>query len=272
MRLYLVRRTRSFIQDNYAQTDPATGRKFLTFEDGTRSYFPVASPRRSSSRSTRRTPTTSTPAVRARRGRRHQRPDPAALRPGQLHQPPRRTSRRRQDEAKVIARPVPRRQAAHGLLPHQPLQAPGKQRPRLHPVRRAAHPAQLHLPARHRERPAIAHRHPGLGLLDACVSTTTTTPSCIARGRRRQRQRRSRPANPACCEPRTISSDGPPRSTTSTPGSYKRRFKWLRPDLFVPDSGQGPAERRRSPAEGAQARAATGTRPRTPSCRPCSTC
>ena len=40
MRLYMVRRTRSFIQDNYASQDPATGRKFLTFEDGTRSYFP----------------------------------------------------------------------------------------------------------------------------------------------------------------------------------------------------------------------------------------
>ncbi|MBT9140594.1 MAG: ATP-dependent RNA helicase DeaD [Dehalococcoidia bacterium] len=46
MRLYLVRRTRSFIQDNYAQTDPDSGRKFLTFEDGTRSYFPTRVPRR----------------------------------------------------------------------------------------------------------------------------------------------------------------------------------------------------------------------------------
>ena len=40
MRLYMVRRTRSFIQDNYAATDLTDGRKFLTFEDGTRSYFP----------------------------------------------------------------------------------------------------------------------------------------------------------------------------------------------------------------------------------------
>ena len=40
MRLYMVRRTRSFIQDNYASEDPTTKRKFLTFEDGTRSYFP----------------------------------------------------------------------------------------------------------------------------------------------------------------------------------------------------------------------------------------
>jgi superfamily II DNA or RNA helicase len=45
MRLYMVRRTRSFIQDNYAETDPATGRKFLTFEDGTHSYFPERVPK-----------------------------------------------------------------------------------------------------------------------------------------------------------------------------------------------------------------------------------
>lgn len=45
MRLYMVRRTRSFIQDNYADTDPASGRKYLTFRDGTRSYFPVRTPK-----------------------------------------------------------------------------------------------------------------------------------------------------------------------------------------------------------------------------------
>jgi len=45
MRLYLVRRTRSFIQNNYAQTDTETGRRFLTFEDGSRSYFPERMPR-----------------------------------------------------------------------------------------------------------------------------------------------------------------------------------------------------------------------------------
>ena len=45
MRLFLVRRTRSFIQDNYAQTDQATGRIYLVFGDGRRSYFPVRVPR-----------------------------------------------------------------------------------------------------------------------------------------------------------------------------------------------------------------------------------
>jgi len=45
MRLYMVRRTRSFIQDNYAKTDPLTERKYLTFEDGSRSYFPTRQPK-----------------------------------------------------------------------------------------------------------------------------------------------------------------------------------------------------------------------------------
>ena len=43
MRLYLVRRTRHFIQDNYAEEDEA-GRKFLTFENGERAYFPIRKP------------------------------------------------------------------------------------------------------------------------------------------------------------------------------------------------------------------------------------
>jgi superfamily II DNA or RNA helicase len=45
MRLYLVRRTRTFIKDNYAHTDEATGRKYLTFEDGSRSWFPTRQPK-----------------------------------------------------------------------------------------------------------------------------------------------------------------------------------------------------------------------------------
>lgn len=45
MRLYMVRRTRSFIEQNYAKTDPKSGRKFLTFENGSRSYFPKRQPK-----------------------------------------------------------------------------------------------------------------------------------------------------------------------------------------------------------------------------------
>lgn len=46
MRLYLVRRTRSFIKAYYTQTDPVSGRKYLTFADGTKSYFPERLPKK----------------------------------------------------------------------------------------------------------------------------------------------------------------------------------------------------------------------------------
>jgi len=45
MRLYMVRRTRSFIEQNYARTDPQSGRKYLTFEDGTPFFFPKRLPK-----------------------------------------------------------------------------------------------------------------------------------------------------------------------------------------------------------------------------------
>lgn len=45
MRLYMVRRTRSFIIQNYASTDPENGRKYLTLDDNTRSYFPKRIPK-----------------------------------------------------------------------------------------------------------------------------------------------------------------------------------------------------------------------------------
>lgn len=44
MRRYLIRRTRGFIEDNYAEFDPALERRYLTFADGTRAYFPKRQP------------------------------------------------------------------------------------------------------------------------------------------------------------------------------------------------------------------------------------
>ncbi|MDR0644018.1 MAG: phospholipase D-like domain-containing protein [Treponema sp.] len=46
MRLYLVRRTRSFIKNNYAETDKTNGRKYLLFNDRTKSYFPDRVPKK----------------------------------------------------------------------------------------------------------------------------------------------------------------------------------------------------------------------------------
>jgi superfamily II DNA or RNA helicase len=45
MRLYMVRRTHSFIQNNYAKTDAKDGRKYLRFADDTRAYFPMRQPK-----------------------------------------------------------------------------------------------------------------------------------------------------------------------------------------------------------------------------------
>jgi superfamily II DNA or RNA helicase len=45
MRIYLVRRTRGFVRDNYAETDPESGRRYLLFADGRKSYFPDRVPK-----------------------------------------------------------------------------------------------------------------------------------------------------------------------------------------------------------------------------------
>ncbi len=45
MSLFMVRRTRSFIRDNYASEDMATGRKYLLFADGSRAYSPTRTPK-----------------------------------------------------------------------------------------------------------------------------------------------------------------------------------------------------------------------------------
>ncbi|MFH1825515.1 MAG: phospholipase D-like domain-containing protein [Candidatus Firestonebacteria bacterium] len=46
MRLYMVRRTRSFIKKNYAEKDPINNREYLTFSDGTKFYFPQRIPKK----------------------------------------------------------------------------------------------------------------------------------------------------------------------------------------------------------------------------------
>jgi superfamily II DNA or RNA helicase len=45
MRLYLVRRTRSFVKEHYSKTDTSNNRKYLEFADGSKSYFPERIPK-----------------------------------------------------------------------------------------------------------------------------------------------------------------------------------------------------------------------------------
>ncbi len=46
MRLFLVRRTRSFIKNNYGKTDKINGRRYLEFPNGDKSYFPDRLPKK----------------------------------------------------------------------------------------------------------------------------------------------------------------------------------------------------------------------------------
>lgn len=46
MRLFLVRRTRSFVKKNYAKTDETNGRCYLEFNNGNRFYFPERLPKK----------------------------------------------------------------------------------------------------------------------------------------------------------------------------------------------------------------------------------
>ena len=93
MRLYMVRRTRSFIQDNYATTDLTTGRKYLTFPDGRRSYFPTRQPKTVTFTIDDHDAHDQYALLIFHASRRHyQRPHAAALWSGQLHQGARHTS------------------------------------------------------------------------------------------------------------------------------------------------------------------------------------
>lgn len=46
MKLFMIRRTRSFIKNNYAKTEPESGRKYLEFSSGNHSFFPNRIPKK----------------------------------------------------------------------------------------------------------------------------------------------------------------------------------------------------------------------------------
>ena len=171
MRLYLVRRTRSFIQDNYAETDPApvvrqaSADLFPHLPGRATLLFPRPLPQDGNSRSTTKTPTINmrgsipTPVVDAINGLSLPR---YGLGNYIEEQSPRTADNRR---GKNRRRPVPCGKTPHGVLPHQPLQATGEQWAGFYPVGRAAHPAELRLPARPGERSLVP-----IGTQDASVA------------------------------------------------------------------------------------------------------
>ena len=163
MRLFLVRRTRSFIQDNYAQTDQASGRTYLVFSDGRRSYFPARVPRTvkflvdEEQAADPYATLYSDDVVQIVNGLNLPRYGLANY----IAKSPKRAANLR--GSKATGKSFSRRETPDGLLSHQPVQTPGERRTGLHPVRRATHPAQLRLPACHRSWAGPAAWHPGRG-------------------------------------------------------------------------------------------------------------
>ena len=161
MRLYLVRRTRSFIQDNYAETEQETGRKFLTYEDGTLSFFPTRIPKTVKFAIDESNPDDQyaklysqhvVDTVNDLHLPRYGLGNYVADNPGT----PSTTA-----EEQPNRRPLTGWEAADGLLPYEPLQTPGKQRRGLPAIRRTSRSPKLCLPSRPQERPAASPRHPG---------------------------------------------------------------------------------------------------------------
>ena len=131
-----------------------------------------------------------------------------------------RTSRRRPPRRSHLAGPVACGQAPHGLLPHQPVQAPGKQRRGVPAVDRAAHPPQLRLPARDRERSC---RCRSARRMLACSTPAATTRTSMTKTPLRtsfedeRRGVRHRLQGVALCGPKADFKNEPPRSTKRTP-------------------------------------------------------
>ena len=118
MRIYRVRRTRSFIQENYGKTDPQTGRRYLSFENGQRFYLPTRRPRTikftidDADAQDPYAKLQSTAVVTAINGLTLPRYGMGNYEATTPHEPPTAA------EAKVLAGSFSRWEASHGLLPH----------------------------------------------------------------------------------------------------------------------------------------------------------
>ena len=256
MRLYLVRRTRGFIQDNYAKTEDATRRKYLTFEDGRRSYFPDPPPRTVKFKIDDGTPPTSTPGSTRPSRRRHQ----------HLNLP-------RYGWATTSTRlpspPPPAAEAKVSQISRGP--ASGSR----------VSAGQISSSASKAAARRSSNRSSGTSSATAstCTPSRTACPPYRHAGRRTARRRASDDEDDDGSLPRTRTTMPTeirsPRSRLDTEADFRRRageiyatyagpnkkqFKWLRPGLFV-DRARRTSGRQPDPAR-RLGHAATGTRPR----------
>ena len=134
MRLYLVRRTRGFIQENYAKIDKERSQKYLEFPDGTRSYFPTRVPKTVKFKINEKDPDDqyarlfADDVVRVVNSLTLPRYGLGNYERSTPQTPP------TTDEAKSLADLSAGRHSLEGVLPHESLQEAREQRSRVHPV------------------------------------------------------------------------------------------------------------------------------------------
>ncbi len=126
IRLYMVRRTRSFILQHYTEADKH-GRRFISGKDGEKRYFPVRKPLSVTFTVDENDTADRYARLYSRGGGSDQRPARATLRFGPVPQPAR-GKKGHPFRTKNYRKPWPCRQTPHGLLPNQSVQADGVQR------------------------------------------------------------------------------------------------------------------------------------------------
>ena len=145
---HLVRRTRSFIRNNYAKIDPRTAAITCSSPTAVGSTFRSALRSRSSTRSV-----TTTPAAIMASDNTLNTIDGLAAAPVQPRSLSRRVSERKTaDETATGRAPRARQRSPDRLHPHRPLQAPVIVRPLVHAVTQAPPRPQRDVALRHRER------------------------------------------------------------------------------------------------------------------------
>ncbi len=223
MRLYMVRRTRSFIQDNYAADRPGQWAQVPDVRRWHTILFPGTRPEDGAVQDRRQGPQRPIRPALCRAGRRcDQPPAPAALRPWATTSRQRRTSRRRRTRRSSfddLSRAGKRLMGFCRTNLFKRLESSGEafqQSLERHILRNYIflHAIENDLAAAARHTGCRPPRH--RATTTRMSTTRAPTPNCLRRAKTRTRQD-ARNARSARC--RLTSRRGPRRSTTSTPAS-----------------------------------------------------
>ena len=235
MRLFLVRRTRSFISDNYAETDLETGRKFLTFPDGSRSYFPVRIPKTARFAIDDHNPRDQYAQLYS---------DPVAETIGNLKLP-------RYGLANYISESPPKPPTSAegkqlddlsrggkrliGFCRIQPLQTAGKQRDRVYSIRGMpcfAKPCLPSMPSKTTNPCPSDPKTPRCSMPASTTKTPMRRTSFLIRLTKTMRSTDDPAQSPSLSTVYDFRAQAAEIYGRYT-AEYRRRFKWIRPDLFT---------------------------------------